>query len=340
MGNYSRKTALVTFGNLGLVGNGLPVLSSVPGQIYNFNAGQIIAYDPTTMLTINAAGVAGAKQVAIGVIHNDKGGILGTSIRHILHEDLDLCRTDLKINATAPECATMQIKDFEFSCATTGNHYMLQIEVNDYKNRGNMDEGQSYKYIFDASAVAAGCDSCSEEEANYRIACEFVRQINGHTYQDYPNGNPLARPDKPLYPFTAALKHTTTRTFTLATAAPGECEIVCAVKGLKDFTVDGHVLTFANVVDPQDATRTLNEQLDSVVAQMNAHLDLYSAGSAVLVPVDCCSFKIEVNTCLPTATMRYHDNAAVSVAPTDAFQPFTQVDPCIGCTPASPSAFA
>lgn len=339
MGTFYRQVNITTKGNLGFVAAGQAVISQVDGQKYlPFEAGRLIAYDPFTGLTLDAAGVATAKGVKFGVGYNsNRGAILAQDIRHVGGNDIDLCRSSIDIKVSAPACPTPQVIEIDImGCMLTGTDYMVDIAIDDWLTRSYFKEGAAGSILLNLREDLAGCNNCSEEDACNTLACQLAAKINGEYIKHFPNTSKLGlNTGMPGNGIWAVQKFANTRTFTLAASAVEDaCGNTCAVKGLKSITATGlTTLVFTNVVDPSAPTQTLLEQLSTVISQINTWLT--GKGSAYLKMVDCCTYEIIINSCIMdegTITMAYHDDAAVSVATADAFTPFTEDEMCAGCT--------
>lgn len=336
MGTFYRYSNLVTKGNLGLVAAGQKVISDLDDQTYlPFPVGQPIAYDPFTGLTLDAAGIATAKGVRIGVGHNPNHGgraTLANQIRHIGAGDIDLCKTEIAIAVTQPGCPTPQVIDFEFGCTLTGQDYFVALDIDDWMTRAYFKEGASGPLTFNLRTDTVGCTNCTEEENCDKLACQLAAKINGKYIQHFPGTSKLGlNTGMPGYGIWAVQKFTNTRTFTIAASAVVDsCGDGCAVKGLKSIgAANETTLAFANVVDPSAPTQTLVEQIPTVISQINTFL--MGKGSAYLKKVDCCSYEIEVNSCLTGVTLTYHDNSTATYADTSPFTQYTLDEMCDGC---------
>lgn len=332
MGSFYRYVNLTTKGNTGLVAPNLDVVSPVDGQTYNFPAGKLIVYNPLTNKTLDVAGIATAKAVRFGVGHNPKKGLMATEIRHIGGNDIDLCKTMLKVKVQPPVCATPHVIDFEFGCTWTGQDYMFQLDINDWMTRAYYKEGAVGSLLFNLRDELTGCTSCTEEANCDKLACQLADKINNEWLKNYPGTSKLGMlSGKPSHGVWAAKKYTNSVTFTLAaTEVEGGCTVGCAVKGLKSIgATDAVTLTFQNAVDPAAPTQTLLEQLGTVVDQINTFLT--GKGTAYLKQVNCCEFAIEVNTCMTNVTLTYHDDTTNTGSTSAAFTAFTPSATCLGC---------
>lgn len=336
MGTFYRQVNLTTKGNKAFVAADQDVISQVDGQTYlPFENGRLIAYDPFTGKTLDAAGVATARGVKFGVGYNsNKNALLATHIRHAGGNDIDLCKSSIKIDVSAPQCPSPQVIDLEIGgCMLTGTDYMVDLAIKDALTRSYFKEGAAGSILINLREDLAGCNNCSEEDACSTLACQLAAKINNKYIQHFPNTSKLGlNTGMPGNGIWAVQKFVNTRTFSLAASAVEGS--ACAVKGLKSITAtDLGTLTFTNVVDPSAPTQTLLEQLSSVISQINAFLT--GKGSAYLKPVDCCTYEIEINSCIldaGTITMAYHDDAAVSNTTAAAFTAFTEDEMCAGCT--------
>lgn len=341
MGTFYRYTNLVTKGNLGLVPAGQDVVSQVDGQKYNFEAGRLIVYDPTTNKTLDALGIASAKEVRLGVGHNPMGGRMATEIRHLGGDDINLCRTGLDIKVAQPSCSTPYIVDFDFGCTFTGEDYMVSIDIDDWLRRSYFKEGTFGSLLYNLRTDVTSCTTCSEEENCTKLACQLASKINNDFIKHYPGTSRLGlNTAKPNTGIWAVQKFTNNVSFTIAQSnvAPS-CGSGCAVKGLKSITASGQTpYIFTNVVDPSHPTQTLVEQLDSVVDQINIFLN--GKGSAYLKKVDCCSYTIEINSCLTGITLSYHDDATTTGTSTPAFSSFVPNEECEGCAGSGTATFS
>lgn len=324
MARYYRYTNLTTKGNLPLVPSGQDVISSVKGQLYNFEAGRLIIYDPTTGKTLDAGGIATAKAIRVGVGHNPSGGYMATEIRHLGSKDIDLCRTGIDAKVEGPSCATPQVVDLEFACTFTGTDYSVQFDVDDWLRRSYFKEGQYGTLLYSMRSEIKGCENCSDEENCNQLACQLAAKVNNKFVEHFPNTSKLGlNTDKPGHGLWAVQKFEKSWSFNLSVTD-------CAVKGLKEFTAsDGVSVTFVNAVHPSDGTVTPLEQLQTVIDQINAAIE--GKGSAYLKRKGCCEYSIEINTCLTTLAMKYHDDASVDSSNEDAFSAFTESDLCDGC---------
>jgi hypothetical protein len=333
MSSFYRYTNLTTKGNLGLVPAGQDVISPVDGQMYTpFENGRPILYDPKTNKTIGVGGIATAKKIRFGVGYNPNGGLLATEIRHLGSPDIDLCRTSLKVNVQAPQCPVPQIIDFEFDCTFTGKDYMVQFDIDDFMTRSYFAEGQFGPLLYNLRTDVTGCDTCSEEENCEKLACQLAAKVNGDWIKNYPGTSKLGlNSARPNHGIKVVMKYTNNISFTLAeSAVENTCGTGCAVKGLKSIDATGiDPLVLQNVVDPSAPEQTLVEQLQSVVDQIDVWLT--GKGSAALKQIDCCSYSIEINSCLTGFVLTYHDDATTSGTSTPAFVAFTPSEPCVGC---------
>jgi hypothetical protein len=340
MASYNIYRALTVKPGLTFPASGQPVILPGDGTLYSLMNGQPVVYNPDTNLTLDAAGIAAASKVSFGIGYDPAGGILATTIRHIGDKNFHLCDGITDIKTTSPACSLPQVIDIDFGCTFTGEDYAIEIEVEDHLTRSYFADNVNAKLIFDVSSVVTGCNTCSEEANCERIACELENMINGTYTKDLRTINRLGYAEGSRYkysPITAAKKYVNTITFTLTPSA-GD---ICGVKALKDFNLNGAGnVAFTNVVDPALDTRTLLEQLNNVILQLNAAIALAGGGSAYLKKIDCCTYAIEVNMCLATLTMRYHDNAAVTPASTPAFVASPNDPFCAECTDPGNTIFA
>lgn len=338
MGTFYRQTNLVLRGNKGLVPAGQQVISQVDGQKYNFEAGRPIVYDPITGLTLDAAGIATAKSVRIGVGHNPNRGRLATEIRHLGGDDIDLCESSIAIKVTQPVCPTPFVIDFEGGCFFTGRDYMFQLEIDDAMTRSMFKEGTYDHLLINLRDELTACTNCTEEESCDKLMFQLAAKINNQWIKYFPNTTKLGTNQDVGRPYAgvwAAKKYTNTVTKTLAASAVEDvCDTGCAVKGLKSVSATGMTtLVLVNAVDPSAPTQTLAEQIPGVIAQINAWMD--GKGSVYPKLVDCCSWEWEFNSCLANIVLTYHDDSAASSASLAAFSEFAIDDPAIQCdTPA------
>lgn len=341
MGSYYRKVNIVTSGNQSFVDPDLDVISQEDDKKYlSFRVGQPIVYDPITGKTLNAAGIATASAVRLGVGHNPKRGArMATEIRHLGGSDIDLCKSTMKIKVQAPACPTPDIKDLEFSCTKTGSDLMVVFDIMDQYTKSFYKEGAYGPLMVNLHDELDGCDTCSEEENCDRVATQIALKLNNWFLKYFPGTNKLGlNTGMPGHGIWVAKKYTNEVTFTLAASAVEDtCGLGCAVKGLKGMTAtDMTALVFDDVVDPSATTQTLVEQLSDVISQINKWLGYGLKGSAYLHLADCCSYEIKVNTCLGSLAMSYHDDAAVTSESTAAFTSYTAENPYLGCgTPSS-----
>lgn len=338
MSSYYRKNNLVTKRNQSFFAPNLDVFSQEDDQKYNgLMDGQPIAYNPITGKSLNAAGVATAEAVRLGVGHSTTGGLLADTIRHVGGNEIDLCQSSMKIKVQQPGCPTPQVLDFEADCMKTGRDYLWVLDIDDFLTRSFMKEGVQASVMFNLREDLETCSSCSEEENTDRLMSQLALKINNKWNEFYPKTNKLGVGTGILgIGVWAAKKFGTAVHFSLAdSAVESSCTSGCAVKGLKGMTADGMTpLVFVNVVDPSAPTQTLMEQIPSVINQINKWLKGVK-GSAYLKKVDCCSYEIEVNTCLENLAMTYHDDAAVTQTTSNSFVETSQLDPYINCgTPA------
>lgn len=334
MSKFYRYTNLVTKGNFPLVPAGQPVVSPNEGELYNFEAGRMIVYDPTKMITLDDAGIATAKKVRIGVGHNPKGGYIATQIRHIGGQDIDLCKTNLDINVDAPECATPQVIDFEFDCTFTGEDYGVQIDIDDWLRRSYFKEGAYPMMYYNLRTDFSACDKCVEEENCTHLACQLADKINEEFIKHYPGTSKLGlNTNGPNHGLWAVQKFTNTLTYELdPPAAPDECGGPCAVKSLVAIKIgSGAKVEFTHATDPSDPDRTLFTQLPNIIRQINNLIK--GKGSAYLKKLDCCTYSIEINTCISDDIKLYYNDSDgyYSASSTNAFEAVAGDSECIGC---------
>lgn len=334
MSTYYRYTNITTKGNLGLVAENLDVISQVDGQnVRPFPVGQPIVWDPTTNKTLSVAGIATAKKLRFGVGHNpNKNARLATEIRTLGASDIDLCRTALKVEVEQPACPTPHVIHVEWDCTKTGRDYMFQLDIDDWLTRAYYKEGAFGSLLYNLRTDVTGCDNCSEEDNNVALACQLAAKINGDYVKNFPLTSKLGmNTNKPGHGVWAHQKFDTKMTFALAASAVEDaCGTTCAVKGLKSIDGTGiSPLVFENAVDPSAPTQTLLEQLGTVIDQINAWL--YGKGSAYLMPVDCCTYSIVINSCIEDLVITYHDDSTNTGTATAAFAAFTPDEMCVGC---------
>lgn len=331
--SFYRYVNLVTRGNRGLVPAGQDVVSPEDGQTYTFLAGDMLVYNPDTNKTIDVAGIATARKVRWGVGHNDTGGLMATSIRHIGGDDIDLCKTHLKIKAQAPQCPLPHVIDFEFDCTWTGKDYGFRIDIDDWMTRAYFKEGAVGSLIYNLRTDLEGCTSCSQEQNCASLACQLAAKIRNDFVKGYPGVTKLGLlTGKPGTGIWAAQKFTNKVLFTIdATEVESTCGAGCAVKGLKSIGASGvDTKVFVNAVNPAAPEETLLEQMGSVIDQINSFLN--GKGTAYLKQTGCCTYQIEVNTCLTGVTLTYHDDATSTGTVSAAFSAFTPNPDCVGCT--------
>lgn len=71
---------------------------------------------------------------------------------------------------------------------------------------------------------------------------------------------------------------------------------------------------------------------------MNSFLS--GKGSAYSKMVDCCTYELEVNSCLTNVTITYHDDSTATFVDTDAFASYVVDEMCIGCAEPTNGMFA
>lgn len=331
MSSYYRRTNITTKNNLSFLANNIDLISQEDDQKYNgLLVGQPVVYNPITGKTLNAAGIATAEAVKLGVGHGK--GILADSIRWVGGEDIDLCQSRMKIGINPPTCPTPQVLDFEADCMISGRDYLFVLGIDDHWTRSFLKEGRVAELMINLREDLTGCNNCSQEQYTDQLMTQLALKINGKYLDYFPKTNKLGlNTGMPGYGVWAAKKYGTSVTFTLADSdVEDSCGAGCAVKGLKGMTADDMTaLVFTNVVDPSNPTQTLMEQLATVISQINKWLK--GKGSAYLKKVDCCSYEIEVNTCLAGVAMTYHDDAVVTSATADSFIESTEEDMYAGC---------
>lgn len=339
----NREIQLTLQGNYGLVAKNTDIISTNEGQVYTPQlVGTPVLYDPNTMKALEAADLTNQsiKDFRFGVYYNPNGGRIGTHIRHLGGADVNLCRSSIGGEVQAPACATPQVLDFEFDCTWTGENYSVKLEVDDWFTKAYFKEGTYGPIVIDMGSEVDSCDSCSEEENCDIIACQLASKITGKWLQNFKGVSRLGLDtSKPNHGLWAVKKFTNNVSFTLAdSAVEAGCESGCAVKALKTFDATGiDAITFSGVTDPSAPTQTLHEQLDSVINQINIAIE--GKGSAYLKKVDCCSYTIEINSCLEGLAMTYHDDASVTSASTAAFESFENDPNCKGCDGATSKTF-
>lgn len=333
MSSYYRYSNLVTRKNQTFFAPNEDLISQEDDQVYRgLKHGQPVAYNPITGKTLNAAGVATAEAVRLGVGHNTKGGLLADTIRWVGGSDIDLCKSTMKIKVQAPTCPVPQVIDFEADCMKSGRDYLLAIGIDDHWTRSFLKEGRIAELLINLREDLAGCTNCSEEVYTDQLMTQLALKITDKYNAYFPKTNKLGvSTGMPGHGLWAAKKYGTEVTFTLADSDVEDvCGSGCAVKGLKGMTAtDMTALVFSNVVDPDNPSQTLMEQVPYVISQINKWLK--GKGSAYLKKVDCCSYEIAVNTCLTNVAMTYYDDAAVTSASTDSFVESTEEDMYAGC---------
>lgn len=337
--SFYRYVNLTTKGNRGLVAAGLDVISQEDNQNINgFLNGDLIVYNPDTNKTINVAGIATARKVRWAVGYNpDRNGIFATELRHIGGDDIDLCKTFLQIKAQTPQCPLPHVIDFEWDCTWSGKDHGFRIDIDDWMTRSYFKEGAVGSLIYNLRTDLEGCASCSEEQNGTAMACQLAAKINGDFIKGYPGTSKLGLlSGKPATGIWAAQKFTNKVVITLEeSAVEPTCGSGCAVKGLKSIGASGvDTKTFVNAVNPAAPTETLVEQLGFVIDQINVFLR--GKGTAYLKKTGCCTYQIEINTCLTGVTLTYHDDSTSIGTVSAAFASFTPNPDCVGCSDQDP----
>lgn len=339
MSTYSHYSYLVSKGDLAVKANGLPVFNTGPGNPYFVRVGELVVFNPRTNLTLNAAGIATADDVAIAVGVGGPVGTLAPELRYLGHEGINFCQSNIQAGVSSPDCGTPQVVGFYFDCTKYNETYTIVIELDDFVVRSRYGMNERAKYVFSVNTADFPCEGCDPAHEANEVACRLRDAINGKFNSTDPTKiTHFQRADiaNQYQPFKAVVMQPYWYKFNLAMGAGAvecaDCVITDAITGITYNTDD--TVDFTYTTDPADAGSTLPSQLSRIVGLINAELEP-SGGFAWLSrgTGPCCAYTLNVMSCYDDFQIDTDDaEAPLTVVPVSPFTEFTTSPYCPDCT--------
>lgn len=299
----SRKNILVAKGDQGLYPAGQPVFTapkkSGRGAHINVLPGQLVIYDPLTLLAVEAAEITAGNysRLVIGVGHDTNGDGYSDAIRKVAGDELFTRNIDAA-TAEPSRCGTVEVHDLLFDCIYPEEAHSVVVTVEDDFTQNTYPYNRAEEYTFTVILGEEGCVGCDDTRTCKEIACKFEQAFNGDLEDDPTKQSVFVRGQVANYPFQLVRLFDSSSVFCLTKTSDtcGDCNTVDAITGITIGEEDP--IVFTNTVNPADETTTLQAQLWSVVDQINDALD--GNGTAVLTGNTgaCCDLQLEINTCL------------------------------------------
>lgn len=306
---YNTQQLIATCENQPLLEAGV-CLFNCEGNGSPINVGQPTIYNPKTGKSIDAAGVATEPSIAIGVgVHDTATG--NNTVRPLFGWGVDLCKTDLKINVSPPNCGLPQIQDFYFDCTECNESYSIEVLLDDSWVRSNRQKNERQKYVFTHHTQCCSCTDCTPEHNCSDVACGLVSKINGTATKEPGKTSRFYKVknhrDSRYQPFTAARLFPgpdTIKTFCLAMEDGDCCEKCAYIPGITGVDVDGTVTEFVNTTKPGNTALSFPSQLKSILKQLNKALEPTGGSAALIAGIGkCCPYSIQVSACLPVSLL-------------------------------------
>lgn len=339
----SRKNILVAKGDQGLFPTGQPVFTapkkSGRGVHINVLPGQLVIYDPITLLALDATAITANKlhRVVIGVGYDSNGDGYSDAIRKIAGDELYTRYIDAA-TAEPARCGTVEVHDFLFDCMYPEETHTIVVTVEDDFTQNTFPYNRAEEYIFTAKLEKDSCTDCDESATCAELACKFEQAFNGDYEDDPTKQSVFVRGQTQNYPFSLVRLFDSSQVFCLSKNSDecGGCTTVDAITGI---TIgEDEPIIFTGTTDPSDPTQTLEAQLWRVVDLINEALD--GNGSAVLTgnTGSCCELQLEINTCLEFVLLGPDDEelipAPIEYVPcssTNPLAPVVQEHTCKNC---------
>ncbi len=336
----SRKNILVAKGDQGLFPTGQPVFTapkkSGRGIHINVLPGQLVIYNPVTLLSVDAAAITAGNfpRLVIGVGHDSNGDGYSDAIRKIAGDELHNCYIDAA-TAEPSRCGTVEVHDLLFDCIYPEEAHSIVVTVEDDFTQNTFPYNRAEEYTFTVKLTEEGCVGCDDTRTCQQIACAFEQAFNGDIEDDPTKQSVFVRGQVANYPFTLTRLFDSSSVFCLTRNGDpcGGCNSVDAITGITIGIEDP--IVFTNTVDPSDDTQTLQAQLWNVVDQINDALD--GNGSAVLTgnTGSCCDLQLEINTCLDFTLQGADDpenpGTPLDFTPCSTSNPLAPVDQVHAC---------
>ncbi len=299
----SRKNILVAKSGLGLYPAGQAVFrapkKSGRGAHVNVLPGQLVIYDPITLLAVDAAAIALGKypRLVIGVGHDTNGDGYADAIRKVAGDELYTGYIDA-VTAEPSRCGTVEVHDLLFDCIYPEEAHSIVVTVEDDFTQNTFPYNRAEEYTFTVKLDSEDCAGCDDTRTCQEIACKFEQTFNGDLEDDPTLQSVFVRGQVANYPFKLVRLFDTSDVYCLDKVGDGcsTCNRVTAITGITIGEEDP--IEFTNVTDPSDSAYSFEAQLWNIVDQINEALD--GNGSAVITgnTGSCCPLQLEINTCL------------------------------------------
>lgn len=309
MSTFNRLSVLATKGNRAVKSGGEDVYNSrgettvLPGEIAVFN--------PKTGKTLAVGDLSSASEISIGVGVRVKGK---TVLRRIGSDSFNVRHDKMDVTTSPASCGCPQIIDIFPTCLECGEEYGIALHLDDYLVRSMYDYQDRITYTFSQPVKCESCDDC-DRSADAEAWLSAIRdQINSKSQTELSKQilPRVSRFQGGYQPIRAALLHANTFSYTLP-LTDDDCEDCVAFDAIGGATVDGDTVTFTNVTDPADGTRTLVEQKDELERQLNEVLEPIGSSAYITTSdLPCCDWKLEVNTCDENFVLRDESGDAIT----------------------------
>lgn len=336
-----RQNLLVASGDQSVFPSGQSVFNSDGTTAVKH--GQLVVWDPATAMSLGATITCDDyDKIVISVGYKNR---LRSCFGDVLHG------CDVRaLNAQAPACGVQDIWDINFDDVLCNDSVEVIVDVVDDDTLNTYPWNKTERYPFTIPTKDCVCTSCESGFDAKKLACKIVDTINSGGYNDlsptrkaYFNKIPALTGGK----FTAHVlwggsNSNVVYCINPVSGACGDC--LDADVLIKSFKYnDDQIITFTTT-DNEDGDATLVEKLQTIVNAINAELGKNGSASLTKGSGECCSWRLEINTCFGDGRL-YSDLAATAaispcVAGNDPLDEIEITDDCPNCGEAATKTFA
>ena len=335
MSRKIRENFLVTKGNLGFFGpgGGVAVYNTAnttgKGPTVNVPPGQLVIYDPVTLLTVNVAtwNKTDNGRFVLGVGYDGEGKGYSTDIRKSFGDIFHGChiRTAIASNAA---CGLTAIKDAVLTkCLPSNEPVAINITVTDHSTMNEFPYQTNPVWTFTGYVPSDLCTACDDPMDCSKLVKSLNDQINNPVRLDRRKNLRTGAFPRQDFPFAFAPLYSTSYQFCIS-PVNSACETCAYVAGITGLEIDGDVVDFDFTTIAGNANYTSFGQLQYVADQITAAVGGKGTATIFKSVCQCCPYQIEINTCLEIGDLQTLSNvgATVTVAPCSTSNPFEAIE--------------